>query len=84
MLVQAEKNSCCKPLLARDCCSGVCNCDIMAQLGMIQSKVSYHMKELVEAGLVFEQQRGKWKYYTLNTQGLKDYITAIEQQFIKQ
>jgi ArsR family transcriptional regulator, arsenate/arsenite/antimonite-responsive transcriptional repressor len=54
----------------------------MAQLGMIQSKVSYHMKELVEAGLVHEEQRGKWKYYTLNTKGIREYITAIEQQFM--
>jgi ArsR family transcriptional regulator, arsenate/arsenite/antimonite-responsive transcriptional repressor len=80
MLVHAE--NCCSPSITRGCCSGICNCDIMSQLGMIQSKVSYHMKELVEAGLVHEEQRGKWKYYTLNTKGIRGYITAIEQQFM--
>ncbi|HZW84136.1 MAG TPA: metalloregulator ArsR/SmtB family transcription factor [Candidatus Deferrimicrobium sp.] len=84
MLVLMEKDNCCIPSIERGCCSGLCNCDIMAHLGLIQSKVSYHMKELADAGLVYEEQRGKWKYYNLNTKAIKDYITAIEQQFIKQ
>ncbi len=67
------------------CCSmpseGVCNCEIMAAFGMIQSRVSYHMKELVEAGLVREVPEGKWKYYFLNTEVLKNYIKQLEVDF---
>jgi ArsR family transcriptional regulator len=51
----------------RACCAGpaegICNCEIMAVFGMIQSRVSYHMKELVDTGLVREVPEGKWKYY---------------------
>lgn len=60
---------------------GICNCDIMSALGLIQSRVSYHMKELVEAGLVLEKARGKWKYYALNQAIIKEYIKQLEVDF---
>jgi ArsR family transcriptional regulator len=67
------------------CCpgpaEGVCNCEIMAAFGMIQSRVSYHMKELVETGLVGEIPDGKWKYYFLNKGALKDYVEQLETDF---
>ncbi|MBP1760687.1 MAG: regulatory protein ArsR [Firmicutes bacterium] len=67
------------------CCSipdgGICNCEIMAAFGMIQSRVSYHMKELVDAGLVREVPEGKWKYYYLNADVLKEYIKQLEHDF---
>ncbi|MDQ3386422.1 MAG: ArsR family transcriptional regulator, partial [Actinomycetota bacterium] len=34
--------------------------------GMAQSKVSYHLSKLKEAGLVREEKRGKWSFYSLN------------------
>jgi len=33
---------------------------------MGQSKVSYHVRKLREAGLVREQKRGKWSFYALD------------------
>jgi ArsR family transcriptional regulator len=33
---------------------------------MCQSKVSYHMKKLREAGLVREEKRGKWSFYSVD------------------
>jgi len=60
---------------------GVCNCEIMAEFGMIQSRVSYHMKELNEAGLITEEPCGKWKYYFPNTEVIKDYIKQLEVDF---
>ncbi len=67
------------------CCSspesGICNCEIMASFGMIQSRVSYHMKELVETGLVREVPEGKWKYYFLNQEVLREYIALLTADF---
>jgi ArsR family transcriptional regulator len=40
-----------------------CVCDLTAPLGLAQPTVSHHMKQLVEAGLVTREQRGKWAYY---------------------
>jgi ArsR family transcriptional regulator len=33
---------------------------------MGQSKVSYHMKKLKDAGLVREERHGKWTFYSLD------------------
>lgn len=40
-----------------------CVCDLTAPVGLSQPTVSHHMKQLVEAGLVTREQRGKWAYY---------------------
>ena len=53
----------------------------MSELNMIQSRVSYHMKELVESGLVNEEPRGKWKFYYANREKLTDYIIHLKQDF---
>ena len=45
---------------------GICVCEFEDQVGMGQSKVSYHMKKLKEAGLVREERRGKWSFYSLD------------------
>ena len=41
----------------------VCVCDFVEPLGKSQPTVSHHMKQLVDAGLVTREQRGKWAYY---------------------
>lgn len=43
----------------------VCVCDLTALLGVSQSTVSFHMKKLVDAGLLEREQRGVWAYYSL-------------------
>jgi ArsR family transcriptional regulator, arsenate/arsenite/antimonite-responsive transcriptional repressor len=45
---------------------GICVCEFEEHFGMGQSKVSYHMKKLKDAGLVKEERRGKWAFYSLD------------------
>lgn len=40
-----------------------CVCDLIAPVGLSQPTVSHHMKQLVDAGLVTREQRGRWAYY---------------------
>ena len=80
MLAQSEEG-CCPFPGEDDSRPGLCNCELMAELGLIQSRVSYHMKELVESGLVTEEPRGKWKIYFINTQTLRLYIEQLHQDF---
>ena len=51
---------------AEDQDAGICVCEFEAYFGMGQSKVSYHMKKLKEAGLIREEKRGKWSFYSLD------------------
>lgn len=59
----------------------VCVCDIKDSLGMLQSRVSYHLKELKTAGLVEERTRGKWSYYSLRPAALRAYVTSLKREF---
>ncbi|SHF56679.1 ArsR family transcriptional regulator [Desulforamulus putei DSM 12395] len=80
MLAQSEEG-CCPIPGEDDQRPGLCNCEFMSALGMIQSRVSYHMKELVDAGLVKEEPRGKWKMYFINTKTLRQYMEQLTQDF---
>jgi ArsR family transcriptional regulator, arsenate/arsenite/antimonite-responsive transcriptional repressor len=45
----------------------LCVCDLCEQLDNIsQSKLSFHLKTLKDAGLVRSRQEGRWIYYSLN------------------
>jgi len=46
--------------------AGICVCEFEDYFGMSQSKVSYHVRKLKEAGLVREEKRGKWSFYSLD------------------
>jgi ArsR family transcriptional regulator, arsenate/arsenite/antimonite-responsive transcriptional repressor len=45
---------------------GICVCEFEGVFGMGQSKVSYHMRKLKDAGLVREERRGKWSFYSID------------------
>lgn len=46
--------------------SGICVCEFERYFAMGQSRVSYHLGKLKEAGLVREERRGKWSFYSLD------------------
>ena len=43
----------------------VCVCDFTALLGVPQSNASYHLKQLLDAGLLERSKRGSFAYYRL-------------------
>ena len=45
---------------------GICVCEFEEVFSMGQSKISYHLKKLKDAGLVREERRGKWAFYSLD------------------
>jgi ArsR family transcriptional regulator, arsenate/arsenite/antimonite-responsive transcriptional repressor len=42
-----------------------CVCDLTEALETGQSRLSYHLKILKDAGLVSDRREGRWAYYTL-------------------
>jgi len=42
-----------------------CVCDLTSDLDLAQSKLSFHLKVLKEAGLIRGRQEGRWIYYRL-------------------
>ena len=46
-----------------------CACVLLEQLDLGQSGLSYHMKILVESGIVESRQEGKWTHYKISEKG---------------
>ncbi len=43
----------------------VCVCDVENSFGMIQSRVSRHLKILKDAGFLVVERQGRWAYFQL-------------------
>ncbi|MFP3389488.1 arsenical resistance operon transcriptional regulator ArsR [Brevibacillus sp. SIMBA_040] len=43
-----------------------CVCDLTEIFDMPQSKLSYHLKILLDANLIIKETKGTWSYYDLN------------------
>ena len=55
-----------------------CVCDLTDALDAAQSRLSFHLKVLKEAGLVTDRREGRWMYYTLNTDALAEVTELVE------
>jgi len=53
-----------------------CACVLLEQLDLGQSGISYHMKILVESGIVASRQDGKWTHYKISEKG-SAYAAAL-------
>jgi ArsR family transcriptional regulator len=51
-------------LKQRECCV----CEFLEVFDMSQPSISQHLRKLKDAGLVKEERRGQWIYYSLNSQ----------------
>ncbi|MBD2209125.1 metalloregulator ArsR/SmtB family transcription factor [Nostoc linckia FACHB-104] len=61
----------------------LCVCDLCDALEVSQSKLSFHLKTLKEAGLVNSRQEGRWIYYSLNLPQfnvLMEYLADFQNQ----
>ena len=47
-----------------------CVCDLTGDLGLAQSRLSFHLKVLKDSGLVADRQSGRWVYYRLQPQAI--------------
>ena len=54
-----------------------CVCDLQGALDAAQSRLSFHLKVLKDAGLVTDRKEGRWSYYTLNAERLAEASTVL-------
>jgi len=43
-----------------------CVCDLQETLNAAQSRLSFHLRVLKDAGIVTDRREGRWSYYELN------------------
>jgi ArsR family transcriptional regulator len=58
-----------------------CVCELQDVLHAAQSRLSFHLKTLKDAGLVTDRRDGRWIYYSLNRVALDD--VAVFAQAVK-
>ena len=54
-----------------------CVCDLTEALDVAQSRLSWHLKTLKDAGLVTDRRDGRWSYYTLQADAFADAEAAL-------
>jgi ArsR family transcriptional regulator len=54
-----------------------CVCDLTAALDAAQSRLSFHLKTLKDAGLVNDRRQGRWVYYSLDAGALAQMEKAL-------
>ncbi|MGQ4277216.1 metalloregulator ArsR/SmtB family transcription factor [Pseudidiomarina sp. E22-M8] len=54
----------------------ICVCDFVSTTGMSQPKVSRHLAQLREYGLLLDRKEGRWVYYRLNP-ALPDWMREV-------
>ena len=49
-----------------------CVCDLTDALKAGQSRLSFHLKVLKDAGLIHDRREGRWMYYALNEEAFQE------------
>jgi ArsR family transcriptional regulator len=57
----------------------VCVCEFSAELELPQQNISYHLKQLFDAGVIVRDRRGRYSYYAL-VDGVLNQIAALVAQ----
>ena len=55
-----------------------CVCDLTSELGLAQSRLSFHLKVLKQCGLLSYRQSGRWVYYRLQPEVIQNLQGWLE------
>ncbi|MEX2583613.1 MAG: metalloregulator ArsR/SmtB family transcription factor [Gemmatimonadota bacterium] len=48
-----------------------CVCDLQDAVGSYQSRLSFHLRKLRDAGVVSDRKEGRWVYYSIRPEALE-------------
>lgn len=55
-----------------------CVCDLTDALDAAQSRLSFHLRVLKDAGLVTDRRDGRWSYYELNREAFEEAESLLK------
>ena len=55
-----------------------CVCELMDELDMAQSRLSWHLKTLSDAGIISGRKEGRWVYYSLNADAISEARAILD------
>ena len=56
-----------------------CVCELQDTLDAAQSRLSFHLKVLKDAGIVNDRREGRWSYYELNREAFEEAEEMIRE-----
>lgn len=63
-----------------------CVCELQDELGAAQSRLSFHLRVLKEAGVVEDRREGRWAYYRIAPDALAevhDFAVALQPHTVR-
>lgn len=54
-----------------------CVCDLMDAVDAAQSRLSFHLKALKDAGIVTDRREGRWNYYAISPEARDELTGAL-------
>jgi ArsR family transcriptional regulator len=64
-------------MVAASATGEICACDLPDTLGRSQATVSHHLGQLVKAGILAREQRGKWAWFRIRTEQFDTVRAAL-------
>jgi len=55
-----------------------CVCELTELFHTGQSRLSFHLRVLKDAGLINDRPEGRWMYYSLNAEGIKELASFVD------
>ncbi len=55
-----------------------CVCELTNAMKVAQSRLSFHLKVLKDAGLVEDRREGRWMYYSLSAEAIEELEGLVE------
>jgi ArsR family transcriptional regulator len=55
-----------------------CVCELTDAMKASQSRLSFHLKVLKDAGLVEDRREGRWMYYSLSSQAIEELENLVD------
>ena|SRR5665213_2231608 len=56
-----------------------CVCDLQDTLNAAQSRLSFHLRVLKDAGIVTDRREGRWSYYELNRDAFDEAESILKE-----
>ena len=54
-----------------------CVCELQDELDAAQSRLSFHLKVLKDAGLLVDRKEGRWVYYSIDPNAIAELADAV-------
>lgn len=55
-----------------------CVCELMDTMKAAQSRLSFHLKVLKDAGFIRDRREGRWMYYSINPDAVEELEAVVD------